>query len=121
LTDDFRILPPRIRYFAGGDRSVRGYGFHELGREDEEGNVIGGETIAAASVEGEFWFLEKWGVAAFVDAGDADEGFPTSPRVGVGMGGRWLSPVGPVRLDVGRGLSRPEKSITIHLSIGPDL
>ncbi|HSB36800.1 MAG TPA: BamA/TamA family outer membrane protein, partial [Thermoanaerobaculia bacterium] len=121
VTQDFRRLPARIRYFAGGDRSVRGYGFHELGRRDREGNVIGGETLAVASIEYEFWFRPKWAAALFFDAGDAARGFPSAGKKAAGVGGRWRSPIGPVRLDVGFGFDDPKHAAVVHLTVGPDL
>ena len=67
-TDDFRSLPPRIRFFAGGDRSVRGYGYQEIGPLDVEDNVIGGEALATAGIELDSLFFDfdkfgRWGAA----------------------------------------------------------
>lgn len=120
-TDEFRELPPGFRFFAGGDQSVRGFGYQELGREDEEGNVIGGESLMVASLEYEIRFLEKWGAAVFYDTGNASESFGGSLARGAGLGVRWRSPIGPIRADVAWALSEDDRPIRFHLNIGPDL
>ena len=117
---DFAAFPPSLRFYAGGDRSVRGYGYQELGPRDADDRVIGGKHLLAASAEVEHMFNDSWGVAGFVDAGDAfNDDFDA--RVGVGLGLRWRSPVGPVRVDVGVGLDDPERTVRLHLTIGPEL
>lgn len=121
FTDEFDELPPSLRFFAGGDRSIRGYGFQEVGpRIDDQ--VIGGENLVTASVEFERMFSDTWGAAVFVDAGDAfsdDGGFRL--RSGVGAGVRWRSPVGLMRLDLAHGLDGADNAVQIHINIGPDL
>lgn len=119
--DDFAALPPSLRYFAGGDRSVRGYGYQELSPRDALGEPRGGRHLAVASVELERRIGEQWAVAAFADAGDAFDGGAFKASVGVGMGLRWRSPVGPVRLDIGRGLDEPGRPLRLHIGIGPEL
>lgn len=116
---DFERLPPSLRFFAGGDRSVRGYGYQEIGPRQLD-RVVGGRNLAVGSVELEHRLTPTWGVAAFVDVGDA---FNERLRVrtGVGLGLRWRSPVGPVRLDLARGLDEADRGLRIHLGIGPDL
>ncbi len=126
-TDQFRELPPTMRFFAGGDQSVRGFEYQQLGPVDEAGNVIGGETLLTGSVELEYrflekWlFLEKWGIAAFYDTGNAMESFSGSLERGAGLGLRWVSPIGPIRADVAWALSDPDRPIRFHLTVGPDL
>jgi len=121
VVDDFDALPPELRFFAGGDRSIRGFDYQQLGDLNSEGKVIGGEYQAIASAEYEHYFLEKWGAAIFVDAGDAfTQQFDVN--VGAGVGLRWKSPVGLVRLEVARPVvSDFDHSWRIHLVIGPDL
>lgn len=125
-TSDFRRLPPRIRFFAGGDRSVRGYAYQELGPLDEEGNVIGGEALLAAGVELDSLFLDlgklgRWGAAVFYDAGGAAEELGDRIEQGAGAGLRWLSPIGLVRADAAWAVSEPGAPVRFHLMIGPDL
>jgi translocation and assembly module TamA len=121
VVDNFDALPPELRFFAGGDRSIRGFDYQEIGDFNAEGKVIGGEYQALASAEYEHYFLPKWGAAAFVDAGDAfTQQFDTN--VGAGIGVRWKSPVGLVRLDIAYPVvSDFDQSWRIHLVIGPDL
>lgn len=122
--DDFRGLPPTLRFFAGGDRSVRGYGYQELGPTDEAGNVIGGQALVLLSVEADWFFYERWGrwgVAAFYDAGNALEDLGSDLESGTGAGLRWLSPIGLVRADIAFAVSEPGTPVRFHLTIGPDL
>jgi translocation and assembly module TamA len=121
---DFNQLPPELRFFAGGDRSIRGYSFQTIGPENQNGLVLGGEDIVVASAEYEYYFTPQWGVAAFVDTGDAFTGFSSfKTRVGAGLGLRWRSPVGMVRVDLGTPVSDPygASGVQLHLVIGPDL
>jgi translocation and assembly module TamA len=121
VVDDFDALPPELRFFAGGDRSIRGFDYQQIGDLDARGEVIGGEYQVIASAEYEHYFLEKWGIAAFVDAGDAFTN-QYDTNVGAGVGLRWKSPVGLVRLEVARPVvSDFDHSWRIHLVIGPDL
>ena len=116
---DFEDFPPSMRFYAGGDRSVRGYGYKAIG-PDRDGRVFGGRYLAVASVEYERMFTPEWGAAVFVDAGDAfDEAFDA--QVGVGAGMRWRSPIGPVRVDLAHGLGEDGDSVRLHVRIGPDL
>ncbi len=125
--DDFERLPPELRFFAGGDRSIRGYAFQTVGPREavpghDDPQVIGGEQLAVASAEYEHYFSERWGAAAFVDAGDAFSGGNFDLKVGAGLGLRWRSPVGLVRVDLGTPIGdRYADGIELHVIIGPDL
>jgi translocation and assembly module TamA len=121
VVGDFDALPPELRFFAGGDRSIRGFDYQQIGDLDAAGEVIGGEYQIVGSAEYEHYFLENWGAAIFVDAGDAfTQQFDTN--VGAGIGLRWKSPVGLVRLEVARPVvSDFDHSWRVHLVIGPDL
>jgi translocation and assembly module TamA len=122
FTSQFRILPPTLRFFTGGDQTVRGFAYQTIGDLDERGNVIGGPTLAVASVESDYRILEKFGVAVFSDVGSAAKSFSIRGLdQGVGAGLRWLSPVGMVRLDGAFAISRPGAPFRIHVSIGADL
>ena len=120
--DNFRALPPSERFFAGGDNSIRGYDFQELGPVNATGNVIGGPYLGVMSFEIEKYLTDKWGVATFVDSGNAfgGPGRNTGLKTGVGLGLRWRSPVGPVRLDLAHPLD-DDTLLKLHLRIGPDL
>lgn len=119
-TDDFNNLPPSLRFFSGGDVSVRGYDFQALSPTDESGKAIGGSSLMVLSAEYERSLNARFGVAAFVDAGNAFRERFGGLSVGVGAGLRVATPVGPVRLDLARGLSGGA-GFTVHLVIGPDL
>ena len=126
FTDEVVDLAPSLRFYAGGDRSIRGYQWREVGPrlEDERGRGVfafGAENVITASVEYEHYFGGgPWGMAAFVDSGSAFNGRRPDWHTGVGLGARWRSPVGPVRLDIGRGLDDPDSAFTIHLNLGAD-
>lgn len=121
-TDQFRQLPPSIRFFAGGDRSIRGFDYQSLGPLNDEGQVTGGNSLLVGSAELEYRLLEKWSAALFLDAGNALRDFGGEVRIGTGFGARWISPVGLIRIDLGFGLDKPadERPLRLHLSIGPD-
>ncbi|XKH58777.1 autotransporter assembly complex protein TamA [Halomonas sediminis] len=119
-TDDFDQLPPSLRFFAGGDRSVRGYSFESLSPVNEEGRLRGGQQKLTASVEYQRRVIGDWWGAGFVDAGDAfDDWTPDSLNTGAGLGVRWVSPVGPIRLDVAHPFDH-EDDWRLHFSIGPE-
>ena len=121
-TDALVDMPPSLRFYAGGDGSIRGYEWREVGPrvfdEDNEGFALGARHVITASVEYEHYFGDSpWGMAAFADTGSAFDGSPAL-RTGVGAGVRWKTPVGPLRLDIARGLDDPDSAFTVHLGIG---
>jgi translocation and assembly module TamA len=122
IKDDFSDLPFSVRYFSGGDTTVRGYDYKSLGPTDADGNVIGGSDKFAGSIEFDQQVFGNWSVAAFVDVGNAFDSFSsTSLKTGVGGGVRWYSPLGPIRFDVGVPLDDAPDSFRIHITLGPDL
>ncbi len=119
---NFNALPPQLRFFAGGDRSIRGYGYQTIGPRNAQGLVIGGRDLLVASATFEHYFLPKWGVALFADGGDAFNGSDFQMHQAVGFGLRWISPVGPVRVDFGFPIDdRYAHGMGLNISIGPDL
>ncbi len=118
---DFHDLPPSIRYFAGGDRSVRGYDYQELGPTDDNDQVIGGKYLLVGSVEYEHRILEKWSLAIFYDLGNAFNQVSDPLKQGAGLGVHWHSPIGLIRVDVAAALSKPDYPLRLHIRIGPDL
>ena len=120
-TNEFDRLPLSHRFFAGGDQSVRGFGYQTIGPEDASGEVIGGQYLAVGSAEVVFGIGESWGWAFFTDTGKAFDDSSEENRVGVGTGLRWKSPVGPLRVDVAVGVSEDDDPVRLHLAIGPEL
>jgi translocation and assembly module TamA len=120
-TQNFEQLPSSIRFFAGGSQSVRGYAYESLGPTNDAGDVIGGRHLLTGSAEFEHYFGDRWGVAAFIDAGNAINNLNEDLEQGAGFGLRWKSPVGPVRIDLAYPISSPDLGWRLHISIGPDL
>lgn len=119
---DFTRLPASFRFFAGGDQSVRGYAYQSLGPKNADGEVVGGRYLATGSLEYEHPVLGKWGAAAFVDAGNAFDGAQETPKYSVGVGARWQSPVGPLRVDLAFPVGDPQAGLVrLHFSMGPEL
>ncbi len=120
VTSDFNQLPASYRYFAGGDQSIRGFDYKSLSPLNDEGDNIGGKHLVAASVEYEYRLNDSYALAVFADGGNAfTEKFEVAGAVGVGF--RWFSPIGPLRVDVGVPVTDADHNFRIHLSLGPDL
>lgn len=115
-------LPGSTRFFAGGDESVRGYAYRALAPTDARGDLIGGRHLAVGSAEFEQRLFGPFSAAAFADAGAAAVRLSglVEPSLGAGVGARWRSPLGPVRLDLALPVSRPESPPRLHLIVGPD-
>jgi translocation and assembly module TamA len=120
-TDEFRRLPPSIRYFAGGDQSVRGYDYNKLGPRDASGEVVGGRYLLVGSLELERHIRGNWRAALFFDTGNALDGWNESLKQGAGVGLRWETPIGLVRMDLATALSEDGSPWRLHLTLGPDL
>lgn len=119
--DDISELPASLRFYAGGDQSVRGYAYNSLGPEDAAGEVIGGKYLLAGSAEYEHRLKGLWSAAVFYDAGNALNDLSEPLERGAGIGIRWRSPIGLVRVDIASALSRPGNPLRLHILIGPDL
>ncbi len=118
---EFAELPPSVRFFAGGDQSIRGYDLDTLGPTDVDGNVIGGTSLLVASVEYERRLRGDFYGAVFVDAGNAFDDTDFDAEVGAGLGIIWRSPLGPIRLYAGYPVSADDGSVRFHLQLGADL
>ena len=119
---DRELIAPSRRYYAGGGGSVRGFGYQELGPKDIENRPIGGRSLVEGAAEIRYRFGD-YGVVGFVDAGQvytsSTPGFDNL-RYGVGLGGRFYTNFGPVRLDVATPINRQpgESRISVYVSIG---
>lgn len=120
-SEDFDRVPASHRFYIGGDRSVRGFKYRSISPEDSDGELTGGRFMEVGSIEYDYNLYQKWSVATFIDAGRAFDHFDERYRVGTGVGVRWQSPVGPLRLDLAVGVSEDDRPIRFHLSLGPDL
>ena len=115
-------LPSTQLFFIGGDNSVRGYGFRDLGVPLPDGRSTGGRAMALGSVEWQRPIriagrTSDWESTLFVDAGAvANNASELRPRVGVGVGARWKSPVGPLQIDVAYGLD--VQRLRLHMNVG---
>ncbi|WP_428774958.1 autotransporter assembly complex protein TamA [Vibrio sp.] len=121
LTENFEKLPPSLRFFTGGDNSVRGYGYETISPKDPSGALAGAKHMVATSLEYQYRLYGDWWGALFYDVGDAFNEIPELKR-GTGFGIRWASPVGPVRFDFAWGLdAEPKPDFQIHFTLGPEL
>ena len=115
-------IAPSRRFYAGGGGSVRGFGFQQLGPKDAQGDPIGGRSVTEFAIEGRYRF-GNFGIVPFIDAGQVSERSTPSLsglRFGAGIGGRYYTNFGPLRIDVATpiGRRRGETAIALYLSIG---
>lgn len=119
-TTDFHQLPTTLRFFAGGDRSVRGYNYESIGERDVNKEVLGGKNLWVSSAEYEYFFKPNWAWATFIDAGDAFQNH-IDPKIGAGFGLHWISPVGPIKFDVAHGFNDDYgDTVRVHLIVGAE-
>lgn len=121
ITDEFEKLSPSLRFFAGGDNNIRGYGYESISPTDSSGALTGAKYMVTSTLEYQYRVHGNWWGAVFYDIGDA---FNKTPewKSGAGVGIRWASPVGPVSFDFAWGLdAEPDPEFRIHFSLGPEL
>ncbi|MFT2090542.1 autotransporter assembly complex protein TamA [Paraglaciecola sp. 2405UD69-4] len=125
VTNDFDQVPSSLRYFTGGDQSVRGFDYNTLSPfeldDDGEKELTGGQFLAVASFEYSYPVYQSWRGAVFIDAGNATDNPFKDYAVGLGVGAIWNSPIGPVRLYLAKGESDFGSTRYFHLSMGPSL
>ena len=112
-------IPPSLRFYAGGDQSVRGYNYQTLSPRDSNGKKVGGRYMIASSLEYQYQFAEKWRAGVFVDKGNSSNSWDMTLETGIGTGIQWISPVGPIRLDLAHGIEN--NSLLLHFSMGSPL
>ena len=121
LAKDFTRVAPSLRFFAGGDNSIRGYNYESISPTDSSGALTGAKYLATTSIEYQYRLFGKWWGALFYDYGDAFNDQPEWKR-GTGFGVRWISPLGPLQIDFAWGLeSDPGDQFKIHFTLGPEL
>ncbi|HVZ12825.1 MAG TPA: autotransporter assembly complex family protein [Bauldia sp.] len=119
--DDINTVAADRRIYAGGAGSVRGYPYKSLGPTDGSGNVIGGRSAFTVSGEIRYRVNDQFGLVGFVDAGNAFASILPSfdgLRVGAGVGIRYLTPIGPIRLDLAMPLTRRPGDPSFELYVG---
>ncbi len=109
-------LPPTLRFYAGGDHSIRGYAYNSLSPKN-----LGGEQLLVGSIEYEHMLWKDWSGAFFYDTGNAFNTWPPKLFDGIGLGARWHTPFGAIRIDIAKGLDPSAKPWRFHLSFGPAL
>lgn len=119
---DTAQIPSTLMFLTGGDTTVRGYSYKQIGTVRADGTTVAGRYLGVASVEWQRPFvynnkLTDWESVMFVDAGAvADKPAELKPKVGVGVGARWRSPVGPVQADLAYGVD--SKRFRLHFRLG---
>ena len=121
--DDYDIYPASLRFFAGGDNSVRGYRYQSLGPVDELANSIGGKHVFTASLEYDHRVAESWVLDVFADGGNAYDSTLDKVFWGAGFGFRWLAPFGSLRVDLAWPVSEEPDidDVRIHVGFGATL
>ena len=125
---DRRDLAPSLAFFAGGSQSIRGYAYQSLGDEltvvepngETETFVVGGDRLAIGSLEYQYYFTDTWRGALFVDAGDAFDKGEFDVKVGAGFGVHYITPVGPVRVELANSVSEDDPTWRLILAIGAE-
>lgn len=123
-TNQFDKIPPALRFFAGGDRSIRGYGYHKISPKDKNGELTGANRLFTASIEYQYQVKPKWWGAIFYDTGFASDRFAFNDlRKGAGIGVRWNSPIGAVKFDIAAPINDKDdsKNIQFYIGIGAEL
>ncbi|WP_226472295.1 autotransporter assembly complex protein TamA [Dechloromonas denitrificans] len=115
--DSRRRIPQDYLFRTGGTGTVRGYAYQSLGIK-EGAATVGGRYLGVVSAEATHWLNDSWGIAAFVDAGDAiDDLADIKLAVGYGLGARWRSPAGPIGVDLAYGQRTGEVQLHFSLAI----
>jgi translocation and assembly module TamA len=122
LNDPIRDIPPSLRFFTGGDQSVRGYSYKSLGPRDASGKVVGGTQLLTGSIELERALFKDWGVSVFYDVGNSFNSFSSvSLFQGAGVGLHYYTSVGGLNLSVARPLGVDNPSFHFHFTVGFEL
>jgi len=122
-TNNFDRIPPDLRFFAGGDRSIRGYKFQGVSPRDDSGKLTGASKMLTGSLEYQYNVTGRWWGAMFVDSGEAVNDIRQRDiKTGAGVGVRWQSPVGPVKLDIAAPIGDQEThGVQFYIGLGPEL
>lgn len=123
--NQFSKIPWNLRFFTGGDHTVRGFGYNSIGPQEQDLNgnliVVGGKYLVVGSAEFERKIYKNFGAAIFVDSGNAMNKWGSRLKTGAGFGIRYETPLGPLRLDIARPMMRGKQKPRLHLTFGMDL
>lgn len=122
--DKIKNIPPSIRFFTGGDQTIRGYKYDSISPRDSSDQLVGGQYLSVASIEYDYEIVDNWRIAFFVDKGTVTNSYKKDRvkwKTGIGPGIRWVTPLGPLKLDLAFAISKPDSPWRAHFSIGPDL
>jgi len=121
LQEQVLNIPPSMRFFAGGDNSLRGFAYKEVAPLDDKNLFLGGTRLATANLEYQYRLQGDWWLALFTDYGSAWNDQPDWQH-SVGIGARWASPIGPLRIDVAYPVNSDINSgLRLHFTLGPEL
>lgn len=119
FSDPIHDLPPSLRFFAGGDQSVRGYAYQSLGPHDIFGNVVGGKHLLTGCVEMQRAIFDDWAVSVFYNAGNAFDSFADITLYqAAGVGIHYFTPVGALNLSVARQIAVADPGYRVHFTVG---
>ncbi|MXP56388.1 autotransporter assembly complex family protein [Pantoea sp. Mhis] len=123
ITNKFDNIPMSLRFFVGGDHSIRGYRYRSLSLRNNNGDLIGASKMATGSLEYQYNINNKWSSAIFIDSGEAVNNFKHSQsKIGVGFGFRWLSPIGAIKFDIAYPMiNRNKHGIQLYVGLGSEL
>jgi translocation and assembly module TamA len=119
LVEDINQVPASMRFFAGGDQSIRGFKYESISPE-ENGVLLGGKYLATGTLEYNYQFAPSWRAALFVDGGTSTNDFSEDIEVGTGIGIRWLTPIGPIRIDHAWAIT-DNNNTRFSVTIGPEI
>jgi len=122
-------LAPSLRFYAGGDQSIRGFGYQSLGinipassdPDNEKLIVVGGTRLMVASIEYQYYVNNKWRIALFTDGGSVANKGEFKPVYSIGSGLHYMSPVGAIRFELAYGINEDETDWRIHINLGAEL
>lgn len=124
-THQFDKIPWSLRFFTGGDHTIRGFGYNSIGPQEKDLNgdliVVGGRHLVVGSTEFERKIYKNFGAAIFVDTGNAMNKWGAKLKTGAGFGVRYETPLGPLRLDIARPMMREKQKPRLHLTFGMNL
>lgn len=122
-------LAPSLRFYAGGDQSIRGFAYQSIGSTIPSSSdpnkaapvTVGGTRLMVASIEYQYYLNDKWRLALFSDGGSVANKGEFEPVYSLGSGLHYLSPVGAVKLDFAYGIDDDDKNWRIHINLGAEL